>query len=139
MNLQVVPPYLVARAWEHAHPYIVASQQRGPVDEVTPQYMRQSCIHDPDWCLVLFTNGEEVDTECIGAAVVRILDDALFVSALGGELPKGWPDYFHGWLLHTAKTNGKQVIRFGGRRGWRRLLKHLGYVSAGGPYMECWL
>lgn len=135
MMIEVIDPFKVSRAWEYAHPFLLKSQQRGPVDDLTLTYMRHCCMHDNTWRLLLF----HADDHLLGAAVLRLLDGALYVSCLGGTFKKGWHVEFYEWLKSAAGFMQIKVIRFGGRKGWRRLLAPLGFVPAGGPYMEAWL
>lgn len=132
MNIQVIEPYQVARIWEHAYPFLAKSQERGPRDEVTLADMRHYCMNTPSWRLVVLYE----DHDLLGAAVVRVLDDTLFVSALGGRFKPGWHLHFFEWLKSVAGYMGVPVIRFGGRKGWRRLLAPLGFVPVGGPFYE---
>lgn len=132
MNIEVIQPHQVRIMWEYAYPYLLRSQQRGPIDDTTLAFMRESCMHDNTWRLLLFHEDEQLQ----GAAVLRLLDGALYISALGGKFRPGWHVIFFDWLKGAAGFMGIERIRFGGRKGWRRLLKPLGFKPVGGPYME---
>ena len=133
MIFEVVEPRKVPEIWRYVYAYIEDSQRRGPTDELNAAAMRNLCATDETWRLVCIHDGWAM----YGAAVIRVLDDGLFVSAIGGKFPKRWEHEFFGWLSSIAGFMGLKAIRLGGRKGWRRLLAPLGFLPAGGPYLEC--
>lgn len=133
MIIEVVEPFRVRELWMFLQPYIALSQLKGPTDAINADAMRDACATDETWRLIALHDGYQM----LGAAVVRVLDDSLYVSALGGEgLPKDWHFDFFDWLRSAAQYMGLPAIRLGGRKGWRRKLAPLGFKPLDGPYLE---
>lgn len=107
--------------------HIEASQRRGPRD-MTLGEMREACATDYAWRLVIINDLD-------AAAVLRVIGDRLHVVALAGKLPPGWVGEFFDWLQRVAKFIGLRWITLGGRKGWARLLKPLGFAPFQGPYI----
>lgn len=127
MQISEIPPEQVTFFWPSAKKFIEASQRRGPTD-MTTQDILNELRTDERWRLLIF--------DCFaGAAVVRVWDDWLHVVAIGGKLDKGWEDEFFLWLSLVAGRMGSKYITLGGRRGWERKLKRLGFKNIGGPFL----
>lgn len=129
MVISALEPKEVEHWWPHIVRWIEASQRRGPRDMGIPE-MRWCCITQGDWRLLVFDN-------CRGAAIIRILNNALHVVALGGQFHKGWHVEFVEWLRSVAKFHHLPRITLAGRKGWRRLLAPQGFVPVGGCWLAC--
>lgn len=127
IQLEPIPPDRVRWVWPLVKRHIEASQRRGPSD-MTVDEIRYFCETDNTWRLVIFEDAE-------AAAVIRIWDTRLHVVAIGGKLPKGWHFEFFDWLKRCAAFCELSSVTLGGRKGWTRLLKPLGFVPIGGPYI----
>lgn len=126
--ISAIEPAHVRFFWPQIAHHILASQQRGPSD-MSSDEMRALCISDGAWRLLIFDN-------CIGAAVIRILDGNLHVAALGGKnLPQGWLPEFVEWLRSLAQFFGHPYVTMAGRKGWKRRLEPLGWKDIGGGWM----
>lgn len=127
MQINPIEPHQVDFFWPTIAKYIEASQRRGPSDMTVAQ-IRDLCRTDESWRLLIFDAFD-------GAAVVRVWDDWLHVVAIGGTLEKGWHELFFEWLKRVAKFLGLRFVTLGGRKGWTRMLKPLGFVPIGGPFL----
>ena len=67
----------------------------------------------------------------IGLMVCELTQDALHITTLAGNLPKGW----HRTILETvtllAREHGKDKLQCTGRRGWSRILQKFGATRTG--------
>jgi hypothetical protein len=92
-------------------------------------FNRQVDMKVSDIYWLLYTGlGELIKLEG-GWAVVRPEYNGLHVVAVSGSaLPPGWAAPFTHWLKDTAKAFGVPRATLSGRKGWRRALKHLGWV-----------
>jgi hypothetical protein len=95
---------------------------------MTVEQIREHCVAYEDWRLLIFDHFD-------GAAVVRVWDDRLHIVAIGGQLEKGWHLIFFDWLKRVAKFLGLRFVTLGGRKGWTRLLKPLGFVPLDSVYL----
>jgi len=127
MQIDVIEPHQVKAIWPYIRHHIDAAQRRGPTD-MTADEIRGYCQSDESWRLLVLEETE-------AAAVIRIIDDRLHVVSLGGKLRKGWPPEFFDWLASAAKYLELPVITLGGRKGWNRVLKPLGFVPIGNGYL----
>jgi hypothetical protein len=127
LMIEVIEPTRVQWVWPLVLRHIERSQARGPSD-MTVKEIRYRVENDPAWRLVIFE-------EACAAAVIRLWDNRLHVVAIGGHLPKGWHHDFFDWLKRCARFCECTSVTLGGRRGWARLLKPLGFVDIGGPYI----
>jgi hypothetical protein len=127
MQINVIHPYQVEFFWPTIERHIQASQDRGPTDMTTLDIYNQ-CRTDESWRLLIF---EHFD----GAAVIRAWDDRLHVVAIGGTFAKGWHVEFFEWLKRCARFFHLRFVTLGGRKGWTRLLRPLGFVPIGGPFL----
>lgn len=125
--ISAIEPREVPDVWPHIVHHIEASQRRGPSDMSLAE-IRHLCVSDGSWRLLVFDN-------CIGAAVIRILDGNLHVVAVGGKMERGWLEHFVDWLVSMAHFFGHPAVTLGGRKGWQRRLKPLGFVDLGGGWM----
>lgn len=126
MNVRIVEPNEVRLSWPMARRHILSSQRRGPTD-MSMEEIRHNCERE-DWRLLILDNGR-------AAAVIRIWDTRLHVVAIGGKLAPKWYLEFFDYLKRIARYVGLTSVTLGGRKGWARLLKPLGFVSIGGPYI----
>lgn len=122
-----IDPAQVAFFWPAIERYIHASQDR-PCADYTPDDIRDMCRTDESWRLLIFDHFD-------GAAVLRVWDDRLHVVAIGGKFERGWEVEFFEWLVRLARFFGLRFVTLGGRKGWARLLKPLGFVPIGGPFL----
>lgn len=127
MQVNPVEPYQVDFFWPAVERFIEASQRRGPSD-MSVDDIRNLCRTDESWRLLIFDRFD-------GACVVRVLGEWLHVVAIGGTLEKGWHVEFFEWLKRIAKFLGLRFVTLGGRKGWNRLLKPLGFKPIGGPFL----
>lgn len=127
MQINPIDPHQVDFFWPTIERFIDASQRRGPSD-MTPDEIRLHCKTDEAWRLLIFDHFD-------GACVVRVWDEWLHVVAIGGRLERGWHLEFFEWLKRVAKFLGLRFVTLGGRKGWNRLLKPLGFVPIGGPFL----
>lgn len=128
IHISAIEPREVPFFWPRIDRWIRASQERGPSD-MHPGMMRGLCMRDPAWRLLIFDN-------CIGAAVIRILDGNLHVVALGGRnLPPGWLPEFVDWLRSLAQFFGHPYVTMAGRKGWKRRLEPLGFRDIGSGWL----
>jgi len=107
--------------WDAARDWIGQACGWGGCD-VTPADLYRSLMIDPAYQLLLF------DT---GAGVVCKEEDAIHIVAIGGRFHKGWVDDFNHWLQLACLTLGVNKATLGGRRGWERKLRHLGWTKQG--------
>jgi hypothetical protein len=62
----------------------------------------------------------------IGLMVCELTQDALHVTALAGDLPKGWRRTILETVTQLAREQGKDKLQCKGRKGWCRRLKDMG-------------
>lgn len=127
MQINVIYPEQVDFFWPTVERFIRRSQECGPTD-MTLEEIKDYCRTDPAWRLLIFDN-------FTGAAVIRLWDGWLHVVAIGGRFEKGWHLEFFNWLVSIAKWSRARFITLGGRRGWRRFLKPLGFRDIGAPFL----
>lgn len=127
MQINVVQPEQVEFFWPAIERFIRASQERGPSD-MSVEEIKGYCRTDPRWRLLIFDNFQ-------GAAVIRIWDEWLHVVAIGGKLEKGWHHELFVWLLSVAQWARLRFITLGGRKGWSRFLKPMGFRDIGAPFL----
>lgn len=127
MQISAIEPPHIRFAWPMVKRFIEASQRRGRRD-MTVDEIKYLCSTDESWRLLVFE-------DCSGAAVIRVLNDRLHVVAIGGRFEKGWHHEFFDWLKRIAAFFGLKGVTLAGRKGWRRLLAPLGFVSLGGDWL----
>lgn len=127
MEINVIHPHQVDFFWPTVERHIQASQDRGPTD-MTMAQIKNLCRTDERWRLVIFNHFE-------AAMVVRVWDEWLHIVALGGRFEPGWRCELFDWLNKIAKFIGARFITLGGRKGWERVLKPMGFKPIGGPFL----
>ena len=71
------------------------------------------------------------DEHVIGLLVLEQDDDALHVTSIAGELPKGWRPEAWDFLTQMAGRTGSTAIQLRGRKGWGRYIKEWGFKPNG--------
>lgn len=127
MQISPIDPNQVDFFWPAIAQHIEASQRCSMAD-MTAEEVRGWCRTDESWRLLIFENFQ-------AAAVLRVWDDRLHVVAIGGRFEKGWHHEFFAWLVRLARFFGLRFVTLGGRKGWTRLLRPLGFVPIGGPFL----
>ena len=69
------------------------------------------------------------DETLIGLMVCELSDDALHITALAGDLPKGWRRTILETTTMLAREHGRDKLQCNGRKGWGRLLKDMGAAA----------
>jgi hypothetical protein len=119
----IVPTSEVSRTWPKVRRYIrAACAWTGGVEKADDLKVR--CMNEEGHVLAVLHEGREL----VGAAVLEANGQALHVTSLGGNLPKGWLPSFVDWLVWVALHCGTREITLRGRKGWQRRLAGLGFV-----------
>ena len=63
-----------------------------------------------------------------GAAVISLEDDAVHIVGVAGKFKKGWAVDFTAFVLAVAMVTDRPKATLGGRKGWLKALKPLGWV-----------
>ena len=70
------------------------------------------------------------DPDPIGIITMELFPDVLHVRNLT-MYADGWMDEVMDMLIWVARSRGKSIIRGGGRKGWTKVLKRLGFEPKG--------
>jgi len=115
--MTITPVHNWQRHWSTARPHLVKVCER--VDDMTIDDIYDGLKTDNNFKLVMMPTG---------AAVIRLEDQAVHVVGVGGKFEKGWTTEFTSFLLDVAMITGRSKATLGGRKGWLRALKPLGWV-----------
>ncbi len=71
----------------------------------------------------------------IGAAMVELHDDGVYVALVGGHRWHEWRDQIKR-VEEWAAATGRKCVKIDGRRGWARLMKRDGYAMRNGMLVK---
>lgn len=103
--------------------WLMAAIERCPLQLADVEYS----IRDGERLPVVLLDGQKV----IGLMVCELTQKALHITALAGDLPKGWRRTILEVLTELARQHGKDKLQCNGRKGWRRRLKNIGATVDG--------
>ncbi len=125
-HLAYVQTEHIDRNWDWIAPFLKRALERAPCD-LTLEGIRERARADNVRIWVVAPSWNPVT----GVFVASELDGAVDILVLSGERAREWLPALLPQFCSMARGAGLQVLRMGGRKGWRRFLEPLGFEFRG--------